>query len=279
MREVNYISVIKRNREIRIGLGHEVYTGDMVNHFDYYHSAIVPQAVNNRLVVDYSRPGVHKLRRSGVEFEFPSLPEPDESTDVYMETLALKPGEVVFDLGAYAGASSYFLAKAVGPEGLVAAFEPDEINYLSCSANIDRHALKNVRLFKKGVWSETTTLAFQAEGNMGSAASSIIGRASNLKMVEVVSLEDVLTLIGKSKVAAIKMDIEGAELAVLRGAENFLRQQRPRLVIEPHWMDGKLNTAQVCELLRSYGYSVKIVSEQGSQNWPLVVAHYPSTGA
>ena len=106
VREVNYISVRKRNREIRIGLGHEVYTGDMVNHFDYYHSAIVPLAVNNRLVVDYSRPGVHKLRRSGVEFEYPSLPEPDESTDVYMETLALKPGEVVFDLGAYAQGSA-----------------------------------------------------------------------------------------------------------------------------------------------------------------------------
>src|SRR5450759_684704 len=164
------ILVRKLDRQIKIDSRHEVYLMDMVNFFDYYHGAVPPKMVDRIAVVDYSRPALQQLSRSGVEFEFPSLPESDESTEVYVVALDLQPGEVVFDLGAYAGASAYFLAKAVGPDGMVISFEPDELNFRYLQANIARHGLTNVRPVNKGIWSETANLEFQAEGNMGSVS-------------------------------------------------------------------------------------------------------------
>jgi FkbM family methyltransferase len=222
-------------------------------------------------VVDYSRPALQKLARSGVEFEFPSLPESDESTEIYLSYLAVKPGDAVLDLGAYAGASAYFFAKAAGTDGIVVAFEPDEINFQYLKANIARHHLTTVRPVEKGVWSETTSLQFQAEGNLGSSAATISGRKSNVKWVPVLSLEAAAQLTEGKRVAAIKMDIEGAEVAVLKQAGGFLRQHRPRLVIEPHSVDGKMVTEEVCQILQSYGYVTERLS-QGSQNWPLIAA-------
>jgi FkbM family methyltransferase len=265
------ISVRKDTREIRVSFAHEVYVEDMLNFFDYYHSAVVPADENGIALADYSLPRLHRLARSGVEFEFPSLPEADESTEVYMDALEIKPGDLVFDLGAYAGASSYFLARAVGPDGLVAAFEPDEDNFHYLERNMVRHGLTNVKVFKMGVWRETTTLEFQADGNLGSSVMELLGRSARRKTVKVLSLADAAALCGTRRVAAIKMDVEGAEIPVLEGAASFLKQHRPALIIEPHNQGAGLNTEMISDLLRSYGYSVRLLS-QGVQGWPLVAA-------
>jgi FkbM family methyltransferase len=265
------IEIRKSKCEIRINHKHEAYLADMINFFDYYHGAVVSEINNGISVVDYSQPRLQRLTRSGVEFEFPSLPESDESTETYMEALDLQPGEAVFDLGAYAGASAYFLSKAVGKDGIVVSFEPDETNYHYLIANIARHQLTNVRAIKKGIWNETTVLEFQAEGNMGSSAVSMTGRKSNVKAVPVVSLEDAVTLAGIPRVTAIKMDIEGAEITILRTAAHFLQTHRPKLVIEPHVVEGKMATEEICQILRDNAYQVELL-HQGVQDWPLIAA-------
>ncbi len=256
-----FIAICKGNREIRINPSHDVYVWDTGNFFDHYHSAVTPTMRNGVAVVDYSRPQVHRLTRSGLEFEFPSLPESDESTEAYLAALNLQPGDVVLDLGAYVGASAYFLAQAVGPTGLIASFEPDEATFRCLEANVARHRLANVKTFQKGIWSETTTLAFQSEGNLGSSVVQIVGRDSNVKTIDVVTLDDAAALAGGKRVAAVKMDIEGAELAVLKNASDFLRRHRPTLIVEAHFVDGRLDAEEVCEFLRSNDYSVDFVSQ------------------
>jgi FkbM family methyltransferase len=244
-----------------------------VRFFDYYHNAVQSQVGEGRAVVDYSAPRIHTLSRSGVAFLFTSLPESDESTQTYLSALQPRPGETVLDLGAYCGASAYFIAKLVGDSGLVLSFEPDEENFRALIKNIRTHALANVTAIPKGVWSETTTLTFQSEGNMGSAAASITGRETNLKKVSVLSLADVAALCSGRRIDAIKMDIEGAELAVLRHAGEFLLAHRlPRLVIEPHFIDGRMVTEELRTILHGYGYQTRLLS-QGVQNWPLISAY------
>ena len=267
------IVVRKDSREIRISAMHEIYLWDMINYFDYYHDAVFPSTANCVEFVDYSQPALHRLKRSGVEFEFPSLPESDESTDAYVAALELVPGDAVLDFGAYAGASAYFLSRAVGPEGLVLSFEPDETNFRYLQANIARHDLRNVQPIDKGVWSKTTSLEFQAEGNMGSSVVSVLGRNTNVKVVNVLSINDAAGLAdkGRVRIAAVKMDIEGAEVEVLKSAGDFLHRNKPNLVIEPHVVDGRMCTEEICQLLGSYGYSVQMLS-QGIHNWQLISA-------
>jgi len=267
----HFIAVRDGECEIRINPAHVAYLWDVAVFFEYYHSAVFPEKKQGLSTVDYSRPRVHRLVRSGVEFEFPSLPEPDETTEPYLAALRIQPGDIVLDLGAYAGASAYFLSKAVGPHGLVASFEPDEVTFRYLKANVARHGLANVKIFKKGIWSETTTLAFQSEGNMGSSVVQVLGRNSNVKRIGVVTLDDALILEGAPRVAAIKMDIEGAELAVLRNAGDFLRRHRPNLIIEVHFIDGRRPVEEICEILRANDYLVELPL-QGSGGEGLVAA-------
>jgi hypothetical protein len=62
---------IKRGQEIiKIAPKHEIYLWDMMEYFDHYFGAVESEVGG---VVDYSRPRRHKLRNSGVSFEYPSL--------------------------------------------------------------------------------------------------------------------------------------------------------------------------------------------------------------
>jgi FkbM family methyltransferase len=262
-------------REIRLNPRHEVYGYDMINYFDYYHAAVVSVARDGVELVDYSKPAVHVLGRSRIPFYFPSLPESDESTEAYMEVLGLKQGQVVLDCGAYAGASAYFLSKAVGPDGLVISFEPDAGNFKALVGNIERHGLENVIAVNKGVWSSTGSLQFQAEGNMGSSAVSILGRESNVITVEVLSLDDAASLAGGRPVNAIKMDIEGAELEVIEKCGAYLKRNTPNMIIEPHVVNGAMNTEILRSLLSGYGYETSLKS-QGVSDWFLIKAQVPN---
>lgn len=266
------LHVVSGKREIIINRAHRPYAYDMMNYFDYYHGAVMGEERAGRWAVDYSRPRTHRLAKSGVAFQFPSLPESDESTEVYLQVLNLRAGEVVFDLGAYAGASAYFIARAVGASGLVISLEPDVVNYRALSENIRTHGLDQVIAVPKGVWWETTTLAFQAESNMGSSVADITDRSTNVKEVPVLSLTDVAKLAGGRRIDAIKMDIEGAELEVLRHATEFLAAHgRPRLVIEPHLVSGRMNTEELRAILHGCSYQTRLLT-QGLQNWPLILA-------
>ncbi|MEP6811283.1 MAG: FkbM family methyltransferase [Chthoniobacterales bacterium] len=270
VRDAQAIRIRRKQDEIRIASSHGVYLGDMINFFDYYFSAVVPEEQGGYRVADYSQPKVHRLSGSQVAFEFPSLPESDESTEAYLTALQPKAGEVVLDLGSYAGASTYFFSKAVGPEGIVAAFEPDPTSRVSLERNVREHSLANVKIFPLGIWSEAKTMAFQSEGNMGSSVSEIVKRSSNTREVEMITLEEAARLAGASSVACVKMDIEGAEVAVLQAAGDFLQRHRPRLVIEPHLVEGRMSTEPIMAILRRAGYRVDVISQ--GKDWPLISA-------
>jgi FkbM family methyltransferase len=264
------IHIRKDSREIRTH--QSIYVTDLVRFFDSYYSAVVPVEENGVQFVDYTGPRLHRLKRSGVELEFPSLAESEDAVADYLAALDLKPGDVVFDLGAYAGATTYFFSKAVGPTGLVLALEPDKSSFQFLDRNVRRHHLENVKCLATGIWSETTTLKFSSSGTLASAVSTNGKAAGTLVEISVVTLNDLLAMAGGRPVAGIKMDIEGAELDVLRSesAKSFFARQRPRIIIEPHLVDGKFATDEVCQLLRSYNYEISFFQQGLNGVWPLV---------
>lgn len=268
------LSINNANRRICISARDPAYANDMIRWFEYYHSAVKPVMAAGVAVVDYSSPRVHCLSKSGIEFKFPSLPESDDSLTEYVTALSVKPGDTVLDLGAYAGASTYFLSKAVGPNGLVLAFEPDDTTFQYLEENVARHALQNVKCLKCGVWERKTVVPFQMEGNLGSGVTGILGRNSNSKTASMITLEDAAELAGGRRIAAVKMDIEGSEVPVVKSSREFLIRHRPNMVIEPHFVNGKFDADEVSALLRSYGSRITMLS-QGAQDWPLIAARFP----
>ena len=250
------------NKEIRISASKFPYTYDMIVHFEAYYHAVFP---DERGVVDYSRPRVHRYVNSGVEFHLPSIAEEEEAIETYFRWYTPKPGDLVFDLGAHAGVSTYSLSQAVGPKGRVFAFEPDPIAWASLVRNIAVLPMQNVYPVQKAVAGQAGKLAFQAEGALGSALASIASRAGtgDTLLVDAVTFAEACELAG-AKPAFVKMDIEGAELEVIAAARTFLRGSSIQFAADTnHNVGGHLTNRRLEQLFADAGFESTSSAESG----------------
>jgi FkbM family methyltransferase len=266
-----------RTRVFVLNARHWPYAKDVIEAFDYYFHAVRPDretAVEQ--VVDIAEPGYHTLRESGVRLFFPALPEPDITTRAYLEFADLRPGDQVLDLGAYAGASSWAFAQAVGPSGRVLALEPDAENLAALRRNLADHGLAQVTAMRAAAWDRDGEALFQADGCLGSGLGEVLPRTGNRVPVPTLTLGTLVATHRIDSLRFIKMDIEGAETRVLAQALPVLRRLRPRMVIEPHLAAGVMNTGKVRQILEGGGFRTGLI-EQGLGDYPLVTAWWPET--
>lgn len=254
----------KSGREMILGKAQYVQVPIMLECWDLFFDTVTGAEQGGRTVLDFSKPGLHRYLRSGAEFYFPSVPE-DDVMDAYTHAYAPKRGDVVWDAGAHAGATAYFLAKMVGPEGRVYAFEPDEHNYEYLLKNIELHKLRNVVPVKKALSSTTGTAEFIMDGTMSAGLKDclIYQDKSRVQKVSTVSLADACAELGEVP-CYVKMDIEGAEVPTIQGAKDFLKTHPIHFAIESyHRMNGKLTYKTLEALFPSVGYDVRSSDEFG----------------
>jgi FkbM family methyltransferase len=214
------IVLLKGNRELRLPVQHAMYVPDVAQEFDLYFSAVVPRTESSRLVVDHSRPGWHELSgQPGVRVWLPSFTEGAAYVDTYLSLLNLRTGDAVLDLGANCGLFTIACAKLVGPTGLVIAVEPDPGNCEALRRNVAEAKLDNVRVMQVAAWSADGWVSFGADGSMGALVLSG-APMSRGKRVQVPSrtVDSLAGLASGRRLAAVKMDIEGAEYEAIKGA-------------------------------------------------------------
>lgn len=133
--------------------------------------------------------------------------------------------EIFVDGGCYDGSTSRLFAEWCGGNyRKIYAFEPDTENYERCKSLGNQ--LKDLELINKGLWSKEAVLRFAGEGSQG---SRLVGEgAAGTVEVPVASIDE--TAAG-DKVTFIKLDVEGAELEALRGAQEMIRQYHPKLAV------------------------------------------------
>ncbi len=258
------IDVSKGNRAIRIAARHFPYALDMARSFEHYFGQIVPIAEEGRLVVDYSRPQLHRYTASGLEFELSSFAEEAAAIDSYFRWYRPKPGDVVFDMGAYCGVSSYYFSQIVGSSGKVYAFEPDPQNFPLLQGNIARHSLANVVAVQVAVSSCAGFADFFSEGALGSTLSDHSSRSSSGEVTQVrtITFEQACVTYGTPDFA--KIDIEGAEVAVLAAAAEFLKAHPIHFALDTnHLVSGKLSNRAVETILAACSYDVESSDEYG----------------
>ncbi|RWI98824.1 FkbM family methyltransferase [Mesorhizobium sp.] len=138
----------------------------------------------------------------------------------------LRPGMVAVDCGAHHGMMTALFAKRVGPQGLVHAFELLPANANVITRNVALNRLGNVRVVPAGV-SEFSSVD-RAQTQQGNAVLHNEGDA----IVRLVSLDEEFG--GRIKIDFLKLDVEGCELAALRGARKTLAHSRPLIDLEIH---------------------------------------------
>jgi len=259
-----HIDVMQEKRIIRIAMRHFPYAPDMARHFDHYFCQVVAISENGSAVVDYSQPRLHQYLKSGLEFEFSSLAEEVDAIEDYFRWYRPQPGNTVFDIGAYCGASAHFLSSMVGPSGKVYAFEPDPLNYALLQRNIERHALANVAAVQAAIADKNGEAEFFSEGALGSAMAQFSQRAPAGQSVRVatITFADACARYGVPSYA--KVDIEGAEIAMLGAATDFLRTHRIHFALDTnHHVEGVLTATKVEGIFRSCGYRTESSSSSG----------------
>jgi len=162
-----------------------------------------------------------------------------EADEIAFVRRHLRSGDVAADVGAHIGFFTMQMASVVGASGHVFAFEP-----LAANADLFERSLAENRYGDRvtfaraavGARGGTATLTFPPETlNSGGAYLLRDGTAplhGNLAApIPIVALDDVVT---RRPVRFIKIDVEGAEPQVLRGARRLLREDRPTILSELH---------------------------------------------
>lgn len=139
---------------------------------------------------------------------------------LYKEILPLGKEESIVDLGAYDGDTiREFLSVTGGSYNKITAFEPDEKNFRKLTAKAE--GLERLELHNLGAWNKKETLFFQKKKGRNSH------QAKEGIPVEFDSVDNIVS----GEVTFIKMDIEGAELKALEGAEQTIKKHRPKLYV------------------------------------------------
>jgi FkbM family methyltransferase len=141
----------------------------------------------------------------------------------FIRDYLIRPGDVAFDCGAHHGCTTIVLSSWVGNSGQVVAFEPLPRNCKIIQRNIEINGLKNVVLEEKAVGTERGRIRVSCLSN-----SSVMLSGKGVE-VEATRLDDYEHL----NPTFLKVDVEGFEVQVLRGAQKIL-SRRPKLAIEIH---------------------------------------------
>jgi FkbM family methyltransferase len=148
----------------------------------------------------------------------------------------VKPADVCYDIGANLGFFSLLFARFTGPAGLVYAFEPVPVNVSAIRRNAKLNGFDNLEVMEIALSSNDGRVELLVAKHVGGAVLGSVGvPPPDLKGRRWVTTSSVDSLIERRKVRApdvIKIDVEGAELDVLRGMERLLSERSPRLIIE-----------------------------------------------
>jgi FkbM family methyltransferase len=170
-----------------------------------------------------------------------------ERHEIALVRRLVRPGECVVDIGAHKAAFTYWMARRVGKEGLVLAFEPipELAEYLRHFAG--RFPEGRVKVFERGLSDQegTATLHFAGD-HLGGTSLEIAQDVMRPPIeVSITTLDRCLSDLGLDRpVSFIKCDVEHHELAVFRGARDTLARDKPILLFES---DNLVSGQDVCK--------------------------------
>ncbi len=176
----------------------------------------------------------------------------------YFQVLKEHPDyRVIVDAGSATGL--FAMAAALSyPGSRVYAFEPSWRQRVLLQRNIGLNELGGrITVVDRGLWTCSDVLAFRTHGAISSlqSVSQFPPGYPCLEKVPVVALDQWVRENGGEQVGLIKMDIEGAELEALRGAETTLRTHRPDLLVQAyHLREGHRTFERCAEILGACGY-------------------------
>jgi FkbM family methyltransferase len=146
----------------------------------------------------------------------------------------LKSGDVALDIGANIGVVSLYCATLVGQTGRVFAIEPLQQNHELLQRNLQRAGFDNViqaELCALGAEEKSVTIQFNEYTDNWGNTSLLNQSGASRQEVSMLRLDTLWEKWGRPQITFVKLDVEGFEIEVLKGATRLLRQSPPKVWI------------------------------------------------
>jgi len=193
--------------------------------------------------------------RISVDTSYPI--ERDMLTGTYMpefQTLLkqmVSDGDICIDIGANVGAITMSLAKYCGSGGMVIAFEPGPPTFSKLKKNIALNPqLEQITsCYQLGLSDQNGTLCWEEESHNPGNATLLSDQGTS---VPVTTLDAFLETSQLSSIDFIKIDVEGMEYEVMKGAKKTLEQFHPSLFFETHRHFETVRDKPLLELIEKF---------------------------
>lgn len=220
--------------------------------YDTLFNAISEAALNPRLTLGgiffFKIKGLGvAVVRGGTDDLYCLLPCREGDVDAFIRSRSWREGAVFVDVGANVGYYTLVASKLVGAMGRVYAIEPVPSTATLLRVNVKLNGCSNVVVYEVAAWSTRGSLTLKIPASMYGYASAVREGASVTVCAS--TLDDILQ--DEASIHLIKIDVEGAELDVLKGAQSVLR--RTRYVV----LELSRNAGEVLKVLRDAGFVCK----------------------
>jgi FkbM family methyltransferase len=205
----------------------------------------------DRFFLDHLPDFIKNHIRHGVEWEPQLTP--------HIKAFA-RPGTTAIDAGAHIGTHTIALARAVGTEGKVFAFEPQRKLHRELHHNLRLNGLTQAKALRFALGDESGVIEMSppVKGNEGGTGVGSGGDKAELRPLDDFPFKNV---------SFLKVDVEGFEIPVIRGATKLIKRERPVILVEilggvdldnaTAEQKGKIKETQ--DLIQALGYIVKRV--------------------
>ncbi len=147
-----------------------------------------------------------------------------QQTAAFVE--AVRPGAVVYDVGAHFGYYTLLASALTGPTGKVFAFEPSPRNRAKLQTHVQLNRCANVQVLEVAISDREGTAQFDNRAGSG------VGHLSSEGPLQVRTAT--LDSLGLPGPQVIKIDVEGAELQALHGGRELIAAARPAVFLSVH---------------------------------------------
>jgi len=211
--------------------------------------------VRRRLPPPFASARIYVSSEGGLRYLARTMAEVDP-TLLKLAAEVVRPGDTVWDVGANMGLFSFAAAVAAGQEGRVLALEPDtKLAGLLRRSAAESASRAPVEVLPVAVSDEESVARFhvarrnRATNHLAGFGSSMAGGVRSTHLVPTVTLDWLAARFPAPDV--LKVDVEGAELAVLSGAAGVLARS-PTVICEVY----EKNAAAVSGILAGHGYTL-----------------------
>ena len=180
----------------------------------------------------------------------------EELTDKLVSLL--KPSSVFYDIGANVGYYS-IIASQIVEGGEVYAFEPIPASRTLMNEHIDINNISNVNVLSYGVSDEIKKVSFTNSSHLSANSYILEGDTPNdgdMLEVECISIDSGISEKGFKPPSIIKIDVEGAEFDVLKGAKETIKKYKPIIFLATHDSIVEGVTQSCISFLENLGYDV-----------------------